>query len=100
MFSSTALVLGAPFEPKGWITWIVIGLIAGFLAGKIMRGGGYGILGDIVVGLVGALIGGILANLIVPNANFGFISSIIVSIIGACLLVWLVRMFTGSTTTV
>ena len=52
-----------------------------------MRGGGYGVIGDIIVGLVGALIGGFLANLLLPGANFGLIGSIIVAIIGACILI-------------
>jgi uncharacterized membrane protein YeaQ/YmgE (transglycosylase-associated protein family) len=91
-----SLALGAAFSPTGLIIWLVIGLIAGFLASKIMRGGGYGVLGDIIVGLIGALIGGILANLLIPDANLGFIGSIIVSVIGACLLIWLIRMFTGT----
>jgi uncharacterized membrane protein YeaQ/YmgE (transglycosylase-associated protein family) len=94
-----ALVLGATFSPTGLIIWLIIGLVAGFLASKIM-GGGYGVLGDMIVGLIGALIGGFLANLLIPNANFGLIGSIIVSIIGACLLIWLIRMFTGSRTPV
>ena len=91
-----SLVLGATFEPRSWISWIIIGLIVGFLAGKIMRGGGYGIVGDIVVGLIGAIIGGIIANLVIPNANTGFIGSIIISLIGACLFIWLIRMFSGT----
>jgi uncharacterized membrane protein YeaQ/YmgE (transglycosylase-associated protein family) len=94
--SLASLVLGAVFDPKGLIAWIIIGLIAGFLAGKIMRGGGYGIVSDIIIGLIGALIGGFVANLIIPNAQFGLIGSIIVSLIGACLFIWLIRMFTGA----
>ena len=95
-----SLVLGAAFEPRGLISWIIIGLIAGFLAGKLMKGTGYGIVGDIIVGLVGALVGGFLANLLIPGANAGFIGSIIISLLGACLFVWLTRMFTGSRTPV
>jgi uncharacterized membrane protein YeaQ/YmgE (transglycosylase-associated protein family) len=96
-----SLVLGAAFEPRGLISWIIIGLIAGFLAGKIMRGTGYGVVGDIIVGLVGALVGGFLANLLIPGEpNAGFIGSIIISLLGACLFVWLTRMFTGSRTPV
>jgi uncharacterized membrane protein YeaQ/YmgE (transglycosylase-associated protein family) len=96
MLSSASLILGAAFSPIGLIIWLLIGLIAGFLASKIMRGGGYGVVGDIIVGLIGALVGGLLVNLLSPDANFGFIGSIIVSIIGACLFIWLVRMVTGA----
>ncbi|SRR5579883_228432 len=92
-----SLVLGAAFSGFGLIGWLLIGLIAGFLAGKIMRGTGYGLLGDIVVGLVGALIGGWLTNLLVPDANLGLIMSIIVSIIGACILIAIVRFIAGGT---
>jgi uncharacterized membrane protein YeaQ/YmgE (transglycosylase-associated protein family) len=56
-----------------------------------MGGGGYGIVGDIIVGLIGAFIGGLLANLLIPDANFGFIGSIIVAIIGACILIAILR---------
>lgn len=90
-----AVVLGAALNPGGFIAWIVVGLIAGFVAGKIMSGSGYGLLGDLIMGLIGAIVGGLVANLLIPDANFGLIGSIIVSIIGACLLIWLVRAFTG-----
>src|ERR1700674_4846702 len=85
------IVLGAVFSPTGLIIWIVIGLLAGFLASRIMGAGGYGLVGDIIVGLVGAFIGGLLANLLIPDANFGLIGSIVVAIIGACILIAILR---------
>ena len=51
-------------DPGGIIAWIVVGLIPGFLAGQVMRGGGFGIVGDVIVGLVGAFIGGLLFSLL------------------------------------
>jgi uncharacterized membrane protein YeaQ/YmgE (transglycosylase-associated protein family) len=90
-----AFILGAAFQPTGLIIWIIIGLIAGFLASRIMSGGGYGVVGDIIVGLVGALIGGFLANLLIPAANFGLIGSIIISIIGACILIAILHAVSG-----
>jgi uncharacterized membrane protein YeaQ/YmgE (transglycosylase-associated protein family) len=87
---SAAVVLAAAFSPSGLIIWLIIGLIAGFIANRIMHGG-YGLVGDIIMGLVGAFIGGLIVNLLVPDANLGFISSIIVSIIGACILIALLR---------
>ena len=87
----SSLVLAADFSPTGLIIWIIIGLIAGFLASRIMGAGGYGVVGDIIVGLVGALIGGFLANLLLPNASFGLIGSIIVAIIGAIILIAILR---------
>src|SRR5439155_16371667 len=71
---------------------ILIGLIAGFIASRLMGSGGYGLVGDIIVGLIGAFIGGLLANLLIPDANFGLIGSIIVAIIGACILIALLRL--------
>ena len=74
--------------------WLIVGLIAGFLASVVMRGGGYGIVGDIIVGLVGALIGGFLASLVGLGAS-GFIGTIIVAFIGACILIAILRAVSG-----
>src|SRR2546422_11060502 len=74
--------------------WLIVGLIAGFLASLVMRGGGYGIVGDIIVGLVGALIGGFLASLVGLGAS-GFIGTIIVAFIGACILIAILRAVSG-----
>jgi len=63
----------------------VVGLVAGFLASRVMRGGGYGLIGDIVVGLIGAFIGGWLAGLL-GLGSFGLIGTIVVAFIGACVL--------------
>ena len=53
--------------PGGLIAWIVVGLISGWLAGQVMKGGGYGMIGDIVVGLVGSLVGGFLMGYFVQG---------------------------------
>ena len=76
--------------PGGIIAWLVVGLIAGWLAGLLMRGGGYGILGDIVVGLIGAVVGGFLCSLFAAGVT-GFWGSVLVSFIGACVLMAIVR---------
>ena len=76
------------------IWWLLVGLIAGFLASLVMRGGGYGIVGDIVVGLVGALIGGFLASLLGLGAS-GLLGTIIVAFIGACILIAILRAVSG-----
>ena len=76
--------------------WLVVGLIAGFLASLVMRGGGYGIVGDIIVGLVGALIGGFLASLLGLGAG-GLIGTIIIAFIGACILIAILRFVAGAT---
>ena len=72
------------------VWWLIVGLIAGFLASVVMRGGGYGVVGDIVVGIVGAIIGGFLANLLGLGAS-GMIGTIIVAFIGACILIAILR---------
>ena len=74
--------------------WIIVGLIAGFLASVVMRGGGYGVLGDIIVGIIGALIGGFLMSLIGLGGS-GIIYSIIVAFIGACILIAILRAVSG-----
>ncbi|MFZ0630559.1 MAG: GlsB/YeaQ/YmgE family stress response membrane protein [Acidobacteriaceae bacterium] len=82
----------------GLIAWIIIGLIAGWLTGKLMKGSGFGFLMDMVVGLIGALIGGFI------SAHLGFggvgehglIVSILIAVVGAVILTWIVRMITGN----
>ena len=76
------------------IWWLLVGLIAGFLASVVMRGGGYGIVGDIVIGLVGALIGGLLASLLGIGAG-GFIGTVIIAFIGAVILIAILRAVSG-----
>lgn len=73
----------------GFILWLIIGGIAGWIAGKIMRGGGFGILGNIGVGIVGAVIGGFLFSLLGLSSN-GLIGSLVVATIGAIILLWVV----------
>jgi uncharacterized membrane protein YeaQ/YmgE (transglycosylase-associated protein family) len=70
---------------------IIVGLIAGWLAGQVMRGGGYGILVDILLGLVGGVIGGWLFGAMGLFAGGGIVGSIIVSFVGAVILVVLTR---------
>ena len=72
------------------ILWAVLGLIAGWAAGKIMKGGGYGVVMDIVLGLIGAVVGGWLLGILGIAA--GLIGSIPVAIIGAVFLIWITRL--------
>src|SRR5437660_97302 len=85
--SLATLVLAAALAPGGIIAWIVIGLLAGWLAGVIMPGKGFGFVGDLIIGLVGAFLGGLILDLLAPNDTFGFWGSLIVALIGACILV-------------
>jgi len=66
--------------------WLLVGLVAGFLASRVMRGGGYGLVGDIVVGLIGAVIGGWVAGLLGIGGSSSLIVSIIIAFVGACIL--------------
>ena len=82
----------------GLLSWIVVGAIAGWLSGQVMKGRGFGLLGDIIVGVVGGLLGEFLANALfkVPNAVNGFnLTSILVAFLGAIVLLFVVRMFQG-----
>jgi uncharacterized membrane protein YeaQ/YmgE (transglycosylase-associated protein family) len=73
------------------IYWVVVGLIAGWAAGKIMKGGGYGTVMDIVLGIVGAVVGGWLVGMLGISAG-GLIGTILVAILGAVFLIWLTRL--------
>ena len=83
------------------VWWIIVGLIAGWVTGKLMKGTGYGALMDIVVGIVGAVIGGfIMQNVFGASPQGGLIYTILVAILGAVILVWLIRLVTGKRTAV
>ena len=78
-------------HPGGIIAWLIVGLIAGWLVGLFMRGGGYGIFMDLVIGLIGAFIGGLIFSLFTGGLA-GFWGSIGIAFVGGCLLVALIRM--------
>ena len=73
------------------IWFLLIGLIAGWLASMVMRGGGYGIVGDMIVGVIGALLGGWLFGLLGIAAG-GLIGSLITAFVGAVVLIFLLRL--------
>ena len=75
--------------------WILVGLIAGWLAGKIVRGKGFGVLADIVLGILGAFIGGWLMRVLGFAGYGGLLYTILVATIGAVLLVWFVHAIKG-----
>lgn len=93
MLAATTLAL-ADISLTTVLWWLIVGLIAGALASAVMRGGGYGIVGDIVVGLVGALIGGFLASLLNLGTS-GLVGEIIIAFIGACVLIAILRAVSG-----
>jgi uncharacterized membrane protein YeaQ/YmgE (transglycosylase-associated protein family) len=81
----------------GILAWIVVGLIAGWLAGMVMKGGGYGLVGNIIVGILGGLLGGFLATVLfgVDAVNGIDITSLVTAFLGAVLLIALVRALPG-----
>jgi uncharacterized membrane protein YeaQ/YmgE (transglycosylase-associated protein family) len=76
----------------GFLAWIVVGLIAGWLVGQVMRGGGYGVLVDIILGLVGGVVGGWVFGLLGIWPGGGMIGSIVVAFVGAVILVGITRL--------
>lgn len=77
----------------GILSWIVVGLIAGWLAGRVMKGGGYGLIGDIIIGIVGGLLGGWISTELGLGAGISGINleSIVVAFLGAVVLLALLR---------
>ena len=76
----------------GIITWILVGLIAGWLAGQVMKGGGYGVLVDIILGMLGGVVGGWVFNALGIWPGGGLLGAIIVAFVGAVILVGLTRL--------
>ncbi len=74
------------------IWFLLIGIAAGWLAGQVMRGGGFGLVGDLIVGVVGALLGGFLFGVLGLSAD-GLIGSLVTATVGAIALLWLLRFF-------
>lgn len=74
------------------IIFLVIGAVAGWLAGLLMRGGGFGLFGNIVVGIVGSVIGGFLFGLLGITAG-GFVGSLVTAVVGAAVLLFVVGLF-------
>jgi uncharacterized membrane protein YeaQ/YmgE (transglycosylase-associated protein family) len=78
----------------GILSWIVVGLIAGFLAGQVVKGGGFGLIGDIVVGVVGGLLGGWIASSVLHIGSMTGINlgSILIAFVGAVILLLVIRL--------
>lgn len=73
-------------DPGGIIAWLIVGAIAGWLAGLFMKGSGFGLLMNIVVGIIGAFLGGFVLSLLGIAGGAGLIGSIVVAFIGAVIL--------------
>ena len=91
-----AMPLTVSLQPGSWLSWIVVGLIAGAIAARVVAGRGFGCVADIVVGIAGALIGGFLIGQIFGvNTVVGFWGSIIVAFIGAAALLAVLKLLSG-----
>lgn len=77
------------------LVWVVIGLVAGFLTGKLLRGAGFGVLVDIIVGIVGAIIGGLIMVMLGYAGTGGFLYTVVVAVLGAVILTWILRLVSG-----
>lgn len=83
-------------DPGSWISWIIVGLIAGAIAARVVAGRGFGCIADIVVGVAGALIGGFLLSAVFHvTGTVGFWGSIVVAFIGAAVLLSVLKLISG-----
>lgn len=77
--------------------WIILGLIAGWLAGVLVKGSGYGVVGDIVLGILGALVGGAITSTLMGVDITGFnLESLAVAVLGAIVVIFIARLISGS----
>jgi len=78
-----------------FLWWILVGLVAGWLTGKIMKGEGYGFIVDTLLGIAGAIAGGFIAGLLGFSPTGGLLYTILIALAGAIILVFLVRLISG-----
>jgi uncharacterized membrane protein YeaQ/YmgE (transglycosylase-associated protein family) len=91
-----AIFAAMVLHPGGIIMWLLVGLIAGWLASNVMGGGGYGVIYDVILGLVGAVVGGLLFGYVMESdtsawGNPGFWGTVLVAFLGACALLVVAR---------
>ena len=98
MAASEVLARSSTLTSVGWIGYIIIGAIAGWIAGKIVKGSGSGILMNIVIGVIGALIGGFLLSFFVNTGGGGWWFTLFTAILGSVVLLWIVGMVQGRRT--
>src|SRR5215467_11890957 len=88
-------ISGVTFDLTSLLSWLFVGLLAGFFASVVVRGRGYGCFLDIVIGLVGAFIGGSIASLLGIRGTFHFWGSLLIAFLGACVLVAILKAFSA-----
>jgi uncharacterized membrane protein YeaQ/YmgE (transglycosylase-associated protein family) len=92
----SAMPLAVNLEPGSWLSWILVGLISGAIAARVVAGRGFGCVADIVVGVAGAIIGGFLLSVVFgANTTVGFWGSIVVAFIGAAVLLAVLKLLSG-----
>ena len=82
---------------NNFIWFLIVGLVAGWLAGVLVKGGGFGLIGDLVVGVIGAFLGGYLFSALGVSAGGGLVGAIIVATIGAVVLLFVIRIVKRAT---
>lgn len=82
----------------GIIAWVIIGIVAGWLTGKLMKGSGFGVFADMIIGLIGALVGGFVSSHLGFGGvgEHGLIISIVIATLGAIILTFILRLITGN----
>jgi uncharacterized membrane protein YeaQ/YmgE (transglycosylase-associated protein family) len=96
MVATAILASRLNLDPGSWLSWIIVGLIAGAIAARVVAGRGFGCLADIVVGVAGAIIGGfLLGALFNTSGTVGFWGSIVVAFIGAAVLRSVLKLLSG-----
>lgn len=91
------VISGVAFDLADLLSWLFVGLLAGFFASVVVRGRGYGCFLDIVIGLIGAFIGGFLASFLGITGTFHFWGTLLIAFLGACILVALLKALSGDT---
>lgn len=86
---------GVHFAVFDLVSWLILGALAGWLASSVVRGRGYGCLGNTIVGLIGAVIGGYLASLLNISGIFHFWGSLLIAFLGACVFVFVLQLLKG-----
>lgn len=95
LVANEVLARSTTLTDVGWISYIVIGAIAGFIAGKIVKGSGQGLLMNIVVGIVGALLGGFILSFFLDTAGGGWWFTLFTAILGSVILLWILSKVQG-----
>ena len=85
------------FTPERILIWLVIGAVAGWLAGQVMQGTGYGLVGDIIIGILGAVVAGYLFPVLGIRLGSGMVSAVVAATIGAIVLLFAARMIRRAT---